>query len=197
MPTGSGHRRLPVPGGARVRVRALAGADRAALPRPLTDALWPFGAGDRTEPRLGQPARRRHPPRLRARIRPQRRDRVGGRGRLRDRVHVQSGLALRPDLAAAHDHRARGPRKPRRRRHRSTVHGCRRSSISGRDLGNVGAVDVLRALDRDPARPPARPVWHRGARGCCEPPEYGRGGARSHRRRGIGTVSVRLPGLGC
>ena len=64
------------------------------------------------------------------RLRAQRRDRERRRRRVRDRLPVQSGQPLRPDLAAAHDHRPRRARLARRRRGRRALHGRRRSRSS-------------------------------------------------------------------
>ena len=65
------------------------------------------------------------------RLRAQRRDGERRRRGLRDRLPVQPGQPLRPDLAAAHDHRARRARLARGRGDRRALHGRLRVGLRG------------------------------------------------------------------
>ncbi len=71
------------------------------------------------------------------RLRAERRDGQRSRRGLRDRLPVQPGQPLRPDLAAAHDHRPRRARLARGRGRRGALHGRRRVGLRGRDLADL------------------------------------------------------------
>src|SRR5438132_1269885 len=133
---------------------------------------------------LGPAAGRRRRPRVGDRLRPQRGDRLGRRRGVRDRVLVQSGLALRPDLAVALDHRPGRTGQPWRRRPRGARHGGGRGGLPGGDLAHLVSADVLRPADRDPARPAPGTVRDHCPRGGMR--AIGVPGAS----RAVGTVGV-------
>src|SRR5207245_4069073 len=138
--------------GAGVRVRVVRGDPRGARPPAREDEVRPCRPGDRAEPGVGGIARCRRTEGCCDRVRAERGDGRRGRCRLRCRDAVQPRQSLRPDLVAAHDHRARRHGEPPRHGRSRDADGRVAGAPRDVHLSDLGEAHVLHPADRDLGR---------------------------------------------